>query len=111
TIGKRALPALLKAIKGKNNADIPMAVLLRNLALVVLPAVIFVAAMGLTYKVVTAPIVTVDYGLQEMGGFGSFDDDSDLYGGGLAEPEGAESLQPMGLGFDAADDTTDANAQ
>ncbi len=111
TIGKRALPALLKAIKGKNNADIPMAVLLRNLALVVLPAVIFVAAMGLTYKVVTAPIVTVDYGLQEMGGFGSFDDDRDLYGGGLAEPEGAESLQPMGLGFDAADDTTDANAQ
>ena len=111
TISNKALPALLKAIKGKNNADIPMAVLLRNLALVVLPAVIFVAAMGLTYKVVTAPVVTVDYGLQEMGGFGSFDDDSDLYGGGLAEPEGAESLQPMGLGFDAADDTTDANAQ
>ncbi|MFT0851176.1 TRAP transporter large permease subunit [Achromobacter sp. F4_2707] len=111
TISNKALPALLKAIKGKNNADIPMAVLLRNLALVVLPAVIFVAAMSLTYKVVTAPVVTVDYGLQEMGGFGSFDDDSDLYGGGLAEPEGAESLQPMGLGFDAADDTTDANAQ
>src|SRR5690606_2822183 len=50
-------------------------------------------------KAVTAPVVTVDYGMQEMG-FGSFDDDSNLYGGGLAEPEGAEPL--ASLGSDAA---------
>ncbi len=99
-ISNRALPGLVGAMKGKRNLDVPMTTLLRHLVIVLLPAVVFIAAMGLTYKSVTAPVVTVDYGLQEMGGFGGFDEGSDLYGGGLAEPEGAE---PLGaLGFDAA---------
>src|SRR5690606_10619347 len=73
TISNRVVPGLINAMKGKQNIDVPMTVLLRNLALAVTPALIFVVAMGLTYKVVTAPVVEVDYGLQEMGGFGSFD--------------------------------------
>ena len=107
TISNRALPGLVGAIKGKRNADVPFTTLLNHLVIVLLPAIVFVAAMGLTYKAVTAPAESVDYGLQEMG-FGNFDDDSNLYGGGLAEPEGAEPLTSLGeeslapLGADAA---------
>jgi len=110
-ISNRVLPGLVRAMKGKRNVDVPMPVLLRNLALALLPALVFVTVMGFTYKVVTAPVITVDYGLQEMGGFSSFDDDSDLYGGGLAEPEGAEPLQPMGLGMEAAEDPAPAQSE
>ena len=109
TISNKALPGLVAAMKGKQNVDVPFGTLLRYLAMVLLPAIVFVAAMGLTYKSVTTPEVTVDYGLQEMGGgFGGFDDGSDLYSGGLAEPEGAASLglaEPEGaqsLGFDSS---------
>src|SRR5690554_404481 len=108
-ITNKALPGLLAAMKGKHNVHVPFGTMLRYLAMVLLPAVIFIATMGLTYKSVTTPEVTVEYGLQEMGsGFGGFDDDSDLYSGGLAEPEGAASLglaEPEGaasLGFDSS---------
>lgn len=111
TISNRVVPGLVNAMKGKRNIHVPMQVLLRNLALALTPALIFVVVMGLTYKAVTAPVVEVDYGLQQMGGFGSFDEDQNLYGGGLAEPEGAESLQPMGLSSEPAPDTAAAEAQ
>lgn len=109
TISNKALPGLIRAMKGKNNVHVPFSTLLRHLIITLLPAIVFVATMGITYKAVTAPIETVDYGLQEMGGFGGFDDDQNLYGGGLAEPEGALSLgglaEPEGaapLGMEAA---------
>src|SRR5690606_5216858 len=92
TIINKALPVLIRAMKGKNNVHVPFSTLLRHLIITLLPAIVFVATMGITYKAVTAPIETVDYGLQEMGGFGGFDDDQNLYSGGLAEPEGALSL-------------------
>jgi TRAP-type mannitol/chloroaromatic compound transport system, large permease component len=107
TITRRALPGLLAAMKGKRNVHVPMPTLLRNLVITLLPAIVFVAALGFTYKVVTAPEVTVDYGLQEMGGFDSADQSSDLYSGGLAEPEGAEALA---LGSDAAPAENSADA-
>lgn len=120
TISNKALPGLVRAMKGKNNVNVPFHTLLRHFIITILPAVVFIAAMGLTYKVVTAPVVEVDYGLQEMGGFGGFDSDDNLYGGGLAEPEGVEALggvsEPEGaapLGMDTAPaaavaDTTEA---
>src|SRR5690606_6202359 len=70
TISNKALPGLVRAMKGKNNVNVPFHTLLRHFIITILPAVVFIAAMGLTYKVVTAPVVEVDYGLQEMGGFG-----------------------------------------
>src|SRR5690606_14296494 len=85
------------------NVDVPSSTLLRNLVITLLPALVFVAAMGLTYKVVTAPVVTEEYGLQEMG-FGGSDEGSN-FGGGLAEPEGAESLS---MGADTSQDTAPA---
>src|SRR5690606_35870940 len=48
-------------------------------------------AMGLTYKIVTAPAPAEATGLVEMGFSAEFDS-QDQYSGGLAEPEGAEQL-------------------
>lgn len=91
TISNRVLPGLIGALKGRANAHVPASTLLRQLLIALLPAIVYVAAIGLTYKVVTAPVVTEEYGLQEMG-FGNFDSNDDYDSGGLAEPEGAETL-------------------
>lgn len=88
----RALPGLVTALKGRRNVDVPMAVLGRNLLIVLLPALFFIGAMGITYNIVTAPETAAETQLMEMGlGFDGYSDTS--YGGGLAEPPGAGGLQ------------------
>lgn len=96
TITDRAVPSLISAMKGPRNIDVPMKLLLKNLAVALLPAVIFIAVMGFSYQSVTAPKTAEHYELQEMGGgFSSFD--NDYSGGGLAEPPGAGGLsEPEG---------------
>lgn len=96
TITDRAVPGLISAMKGPRNIDVPMKLLLKNLAVALLPAVIFIAVMGFSYQSVTAPKTAEHYELQEMGGgFSSFD--NDYSGGGLAEPRGAGGLsEPEG---------------
>ncbi|MCO5118294.1 MAG: TRAP transporter large permease subunit [Burkholderiaceae bacterium] len=91
SIGNRAVPALLLAIKGRRNADVPMGRLLLNLFIALMPAIVFVLAFGAIHANLTRPVVEVDYGLQQMGGFTSFDDDSNF--GGLQEPPSAGGLQ------------------
>ncbi len=102
TFSSKALLGLLCALKGKNNVHVPMSTLLRYLVMTLLPAIVFVATMTLTYKIVTAPEQTVDYGLLEMGGFGGFDENNELYGGGLAEPESDEPLGGLAEPADAS---------
>ena len=96
TITDRAVPGLISAMKGPRNIDVPMKLLLKNLAVALLPALIFIAVMGFSYQSVTAPKTAEHYELQEMGGgFSSFD--NDYSGGGLAEPPGAGGLsEPEG---------------
>lgn len=96
TITDRAVPGLINAMKGPRNVDVPMKLLVKNLAVALLPAVIFIAVMGFSYQSITAPKVAEHYELQEMGGgFNNFD--SDYSGGGLAEPPGAGGLsEPEG---------------
>lgn len=96
TITDRAVPGLISAMKGPRNVDVPMKLLLKNLAVALLPAAIFLAVMGFSYQSVTTPKTAEHYELQEMGGgFSSFD--NDYSGGGLAEPPGAGSLsEPEG---------------
>ena len=116
TIGDKAVPALLTAIKGRRNLDVPMGRLLLNLFIALTPAIVFVAAFGASYAALTEPVAEVEYELQQMGGFTSFDDEDT--GGGLQEPPGAGGLQeppgaaglqeppgaeaPTALGADAA---------
>lgn len=64
----RALPALLGALKGSANANIPTRTLLRELSLLLAPAVIWFGLMGLTWHAITNPDEAQDTtGLQVMG--------------------------------------------
>jgi TRAP-type mannitol/chloroaromatic compound transport system permease large subunit len=107
TVGNRAVPALLQGIKGRRNADVSLGRLVLNLFIALTPAIIFVLAFGGSYASLTKPVVEVDYGLEQMGGFTSFDSEGDA--GGLQEPSSAGGLQapeaseaPAALGTDAA---------
>ena len=67
-LGRKALPALLAALKGRANLNVSAAAILRQLAIVLLPAAVWFGAMGLVYKSVTQPPEQQDIsGLQEMG--------------------------------------------
>ena len=67
-IGRNALAALLSALKGRANLNVPSRVLIRQLAILLLPALLWFGAMGLIYRSATAPVQEVDVsGLQEMG--------------------------------------------
>ena len=99
TVTNRAVPGIIAAMKGKRNADVTMSELMRNLVAALLPALVFAAAMGISYNAVTQPEPEEFTGLQAMGGFSSFDSGSS-FGGGLAEPPGASGglAEPPGSG-------------
>ncbi len=112
TISNRALPGLIGAIKGKRNADVPMRTLFGHLVIALLPALAFVAVMGLSYKMVTEPLPQEATGLVAMGfaadsGFESAADSGGLQEpevvGGLAEPPGAE--EPAEAAPEAAEES------
>ncbi|MCT9071624.1 TRAP transporter large permease [Cupriavidus gilardii] len=68
TIGARALPALVTALKGKRNAAIPTGQLMRQFGIAVLPALVVALLMGSIYAGVTAaPPAAVDATLMELG--------------------------------------------
>jgi TRAP-type mannitol/chloroaromatic compound transport system permease large subunit len=68
TPSTRALPALMGALKGSANAQIPTGKLLRELAVLLAPAIFFFGLMGLTWHSITKPDSVQDISnLQEMG--------------------------------------------
>ncbi|MEK9953192.1 MAG: TRAP transporter large permease subunit, partial [Curvibacter sp.] len=56
----RILPALLKALKGQRNAEVPTSYLLKQLGVVLLPLLVFVFVALWSYSSVTAPQVVED---------------------------------------------------
>ena len=85
--GPRALPALLGALKGSRNAQVPAGAILRELLVTLLPALAFALLMGLVWRVATAPAEVVDEaGLVQMGG-------APAAGGGLGEPASQGGLR------------------
>src|SRR5690606_19729063 len=95
TISNRVLPGLIGAMKGKRNANVPMRTLFNHLVIALLPALVFAAAMLLSYEIVTKPAPVQESGLVEMGFAAEFD--SSLDSGGLQEPEGSAGLaEPAG---------------
>src|SRR5690606_15636759 len=87
--GDRALPALLRAIKGRSNVDVAMSDLLRQLFVTLLPALAIAVVIGLAWRSATAPSAAVDTGgLEQLGG--SFDSAPSVDSGGLAEPGAAD---------------------
>ncbi|KAA0180630.1 TRAP transporter large permease subunit [Cupriavidus gilardii] len=68
TIGARALPALITALKGRRNAAIPTGQLMRQFGIAVLPALVVALLMGSIYAGVTAaPPAAIDSTLMELG--------------------------------------------
>ena len=101
THGRKALPALLGALKGRTNAAVPASFLLRQLAIVLLPAIFWFGSMGLVYKVVTAPPEQLDVsGLQEMGS-----------GAAVAAEEGGEEGRAEAIGEPPAEEEDAEDAE
>ncbi len=91
---------LLDALKGKRNAQVPTAYVLRQLALVVMPGLLFVLLATSSWRAVTTVSVEEAYGIQPIG----FNDNSPRVASefglqedppqestGLQEPPGADS--------------------
>ncbi|MGH8854010.1 MAG: TRAP transporter large permease subunit [Telluria sp.] len=85
TYNKKAVPGLVRAIKGPRAAQVPSRTLVTQLFVALLPALAFAAVMGLGYKMVTAPDAAPTE-LVEMGAQQSFDAPSATDVGGLEEP-------------------------
>jgi len=79
TVSNRALPALLAALKGPANQQVPTGHILRQLGITLLPALFFVLVAGLAYRSATAP-------LDEVVVSSSGDGSLSVPGGGLEEP-------------------------
>ena len=108
-LSNRALPGLLRALKGARNVDVPTGYLLKQLVVVALPALVFaLVALG-TWRLVTAPadvraapvssggVLEPPGALREPAAAGGLSEPPGA--GGLAEPPGAGGLQePPGAG-------------
>jgi TRAP-type mannitol/chloroaromatic compound transport system permease large subunit len=83
--GNNAVSGLLRALKGKRNADVSAGTLLWQLFIAILPALAFALAMGVTYRIVTAPLEVVSSEAVEMGVGADTNAPRDS-GAGVAEP-------------------------
>ncbi len=81
---------LFAALKGKRNAAVPMGHVLRQLALVVLPALLFVLVAVSSYRSVTTVEVQAEYDIQPIGASESGESSQE---GGLAEPPTDSGVQ------------------
>jgi len=86
----RALPALLKALKGRSNAEVPTSYILKQLGVVLMPLILFAFVALWSYAgVTTVPPVEDTATLQSMGD-GDAEEAAEEQEGGLALPPGAE---------------------
>ena len=94
---QRAFGGLMRALKGKRNAEVSTGYLLRQLAIVVLPALLFaLMALWMHQQFTTVAVDDeVPAELQALGGSASVRSSS----GGLAEPPGSESGSSRGSGL------------
>jgi len=86
----RALPVLLKALKGRSNAEVPTSYILKQLGVVLMPLILFAFVALWSYaSVTTVPPVEDTATLQSMGDSAA-DEAAEEQEGGLALPPGAE---------------------
>jgi len=110
----RALPGLLAALKGKRNQDVPASYIVKQLIVVLLPAILFVAVALWSYSKVTQVEAQEVVTLQAMGT--TVDDSAgEDSGTGLAAPPGADDdegvKEPPGAEKSAADAPADGGVQ
>ena len=87
-----AAHAVVGLLKGRRNADVPLAHVLKQLGIVAMPAVIFLLLAGFSYKAVTTVEAEARYEIQEIGATRSGAPEG-ASGGGLQEPPSAGGLQ------------------
>jgi TRAP-type mannitol/chloroaromatic compound transport system permease large subunit len=92
TWSKNALVGLIRAIKGKRNADVPMSTLLNHLFIALLPLLAGLLFLGSLYLVGTAPEEAVPEGVVAMG-IAATEEGTETQAGGLQEPEGSEKIE------------------
>ncbi len=103
-MGNTALPALLRALKGVRNADVPTRYILQQLGVTLLPALVFAATVGLSWNLNTAP---PDAEARAAMARTAASAQADASGGGLQAPpgsEGADTAPSGGLAEPPADD-------
>ncbi|MBT9596332.1 MAG: TRAP transporter large permease subunit [Vitreoscilla sp.] len=86
TVSNRALPALLSALKGPGNQQVPTGHILRQLGITLLPALFFVVVASMAYRSATAP-------LDELPVATAGDGSLSVPAGGLEEPASTGGLQ------------------
>ena len=89
---KYALTGLFSALKGKRNADVPLGHILRQLAIVVLPGLLFLLVLVTSYRAVTTVEADAVYDIQQIGASSS-SNASSADTGGLQEPPQEDSLK------------------
>ncbi len=111
---KRALTGLLTALKGQRNAQVSSRYLLGQLAVVLMPLLLFAAVAVASYQSVTRVVPVEDISeLQAMGE----EEKGQANESGLAEPEGAEKEEvgelqtPPGSSDEKASDTASQQPQ
>ncbi|MEJ8847550.1 TRAP transporter large permease subunit [Variovorax rhizosphaerae] len=82
---EHALARLMGALKGKRNVDVPMSHLLRQLGIVLVPAVLFALLAFTSYEAVTTVSAPEEYAIEEIGAARSSIGEA-ASSGGLAEP-------------------------
>jgi len=91
----RALPVLLSALKGRRNHAVPMAYLLRQLFVALMPLLLFAVVALMSYQTATrAPVVEDTSGLQQIGT--DTPAESPPEPGGLQEPPSTGLQEPPG---------------
>jgi TRAP-type mannitol/chloroaromatic compound transport system permease large subunit len=93
SISNKALPGLLRALKGERNIAIPASVILKQLFIVLIPAIMFACAIGLSYKL-SLPTTQQASTLTEMGSLNA--PSTVQYAGSLQEPAGSGLAEPPG---------------
>ncbi|MBS0506899.1 MAG: TRAP transporter large permease subunit [Proteobacteria bacterium] len=96
-VGNHAPLRLLAALKGRRNADVPMAHVLRQLGLVVIPGLLFMALALPSWRAVTTVPAQEAYDIQPIGLGGASPGSTGLLEppaqGGLQEPPAEGGLQ------------------
>jgi TRAP-type mannitol/chloroaromatic compound transport system permease large subunit len=95
TISPSAISGLFRALKRTGDPALPKSWIRKELTLALLPAIVFVVLMGLTWNALTKPNVVTDTATLEQMGFGGAESE----GQGLAEPPGSGLQEPQGSGL------------
>ena len=90
---RRALPAVVGALKGRTNREVKTGALLKQLAIVLSPLLLFAFVMVEAYVTVTAPLAA-ESELQQMDSSAGMGESHER--GGLAEPEGVQEPPSSG---------------